>query len=124
MSSNFRLGWTGGEEGSVLLESAFGVALILAVAIPFASLASYATYAARDLAAAQGAARDAARNAGASPGDPSIVLTCGPAAASATAPCTAPLTRATYVAAARDTVVLLPFGLSLHTNARGVARVE
>ncbi len=112
------------ETGSVLLEAAFGIALIFTVALPFASLASYATYTARDLAAAQSAARDAARSKSATPSDASVALSCGTAASDANGPCFSPLARATYVAATKDTLVTLPFGLALHTNARGVARVE
>ena len=112
------------ERGSVLLESAIGVALILTVALPFASLVSYATYAARDLSATQAAARSAARSESASPPDDTVALTCGATASTASGLCVSPLARASYVAASKDTVVSLPFGLALHTNARGVARVE
>ena len=112
------------DRGSVILESAFGVALILTVALPFASLVSYATSSASDLSSVQGAVRAAALSERTSAADPAIDFTCGATADTATGTCAAVLARATYVAAFKDTVVALPFGLALHTNARGVARVE
>jgi hypothetical protein len=108
----------------VLLETALGVALILSIALPFASLVSYATYAARDLAAAQGAARGAAKSERATAADPSITFSCGPSTTTVTAACGSSLARGTYVAASKDTTVALPFGLALHTSERAVARVE
>lgn len=111
------------ERGSVLLETALGVGLVLGVALPFASLVSYATYAARDLAAVQSAVRDAAKTERATSTDGAIAFGCG-ATAAADGPCPATLVRGTYVAALKNTTVGLPFGLSLQTNARGVARVE
>jgi hypothetical protein len=124
-----RRGWTGAtigheDEGSVLVETALGVALILSIALPFASLVSYATYAARDLAAAQGAVRAATRSERATATDGSISFTCGTAPDATDGPCATPLVRGTYVAAAKDTTVSLPFGLALHTAERAVARVE
>jgi Flp pilus assembly protein TadG len=114
----------GDERGSVLVETALGVGLILGVALPFASLVSYATYAARDLAAVQAAVRNAARTERAESTDPSIAFTCGASASTVDAPCPATLVRGSYVAAAKDTAVTLPFGLTARTSGRGVARVE
>jgi len=111
------------ESGSTLVETALGVALILGIALPFASLVSYTTYLARDLAAAQSAARTAARTESASSADPRIQFTCG-ADPSSAGTCVGTLQRGSYVAAARDSAVELPFGLELHTNGRAVARVE
>ena len=108
----------------MLVETALGVALILSIALPFASLVSYATYAARDLAAAQGAVRAAARSEQPTAADGSITFTCGAAPDTADATCATPMVRGTYVAAAKDRSVTLPFGLALHTNERAVARVE
>jgi len=110
--------------GSILLETALGVALILGVAIPFASLVSYATYSARDLASVQAAARAAARSERATSTDPAMRFGCGATPSTASDPCGATLTRATYVSASKDTMVALPFGLELHTAERAVARVE
>jgi len=112
------------EGGSVLVETALGVALILGVALPFASLVSYATYSARDLAAVQAATRAAARAEQATSTDSSIAFGCGATPAASTDPCGATLARATYVSARKDTIVSLPFGLELHTAERAVARVE
>ena len=112
------------ESGSVLLEAAFGVSLILTVALPFASLVNYATYAARDLNSVQAAARDSARSERALSVDPLVTITCGASPNSVDGLCVAPLARGTYVAASKDTVVALPFGLELHTNTHGVARVD
>ncbi len=107
--------------GSVLVETALGVAIVLAVALPFANLAQYATVTSRDIAATHAAARDAAR--GGALTEAGIAYTCG-ATVSATGPCITPLSRGTYVAAAKDTQVGMPFGLSFGTSARAVARVE
>jgi Flp pilus assembly protein TadG len=112
------------ERGSVLVETALGVGLILGVALPFASLVSYATYAARDLSAVQGAVRNAAKTERAESTDLAIAFTCGANASTVDAPCPATLARGSYVAAAKDTAVILPFGLTARTSARGVARVE
>ena len=112
------------EGGSVLVETALGVALILGVALPFASLVSYATHSARDLAAVQAAARAAARAEQATSTDSSITFGCGPTPAAVSDACGTTLTRATYVSASKDTIVSLPFGLELHTAERAVARVE
>jgi hypothetical protein len=110
-----------GEGGAVLVETALGVALILMVALPFAALVGYGATSARDLATAHAAVRDAARTK--TLGDPRPAYTCGATASTADGPCAAALVRGTYVAAAIDTPVSLPFGLVLHTNARAVARV-
>jgi hypothetical protein len=108
----------------MILETALGIALILAIALPFGSLISYATYAARDLASVQSAARTAARSEAATSSDAGVIFTCGNAATATTDPCPSPLLRGTYVAASKDTVVPLPFGIELRTNERAVARVE
>lgn len=112
------------EDGSILLETALGVALILGIALPFASVVSYATYSARDLASVQAAARSAARSEQATATDPAIRFGCGTTPSVASEPCGSTLTRATYVSASKDTIVQLPFGLELHTAERAVARVE
>jgi hypothetical protein len=111
----------GEDGGSVLVETALGVAIVLAVALPFATLAQYATATSRDIAATHAAARDAAR--GGALTEAGITYTCG-ATVSAAGPCLTPLSRGTYVAAAKDTQVGMPFGLSFGTSARAVARVE
>ena len=109
------------ERGAVLLETALGVALVLTVAVPFASLVSYGASSSRDLATAHAAAREAARTKAISSG--SVAYSCGASPDLATGPCIAPLVRGTYVAAAKDTAVSLAFGVVLHTNSRAVARV-
>lgn len=116
--------WTSDERGSVLLETVLGAALVLTVALPFASLVSYATYSSRDLATAQGAARQAARSEAAVALDGTVSFQCGTTVTTIEGTCVSPLARGTYVAASKDTVVSLAFGLSLHTNGRAVSRVE
>ena len=106
----------------MLLETALGVAIILAAALPFGSLITYATRTAGDLSAAQGAARESARTRAVASTD--VALTCGATVDAADGPCVAPLAHGTYVKAAKDTLVTLPFGLSLHTDAKAVARVD
>jgi hypothetical protein len=113
--------WGRNAGGAVLVETALGVALILTIALPFAALVGYGATSARDLATAHAAVRDAARTK--TLGDPRPTYTCGATASTANGPCSATLVRGTYVAAAIDTPVSLPFGLVLHTNARAVARV-
>jgi hypothetical protein len=110
------------EVGSVLLETALGVAIILAAALPFGSLITYATRTAADLSATQGAARESARTRAVPTSD--VGLTCGATVDAADGPCVAPLAHGSYVKAAKDTLVMLPFGLSLHTDAKAVARVD
>jgi hypothetical protein len=110
------------EDGAILVEAALGIAAILTVTLPYAALTGYATQAARDLSVAQGAAREAARTHLVSSAE--VSFTCGAAPASADATCVPPLLRGSYVAAAKDTAVALPFNLVLHTSARAVARVE
>src|SRR5258708_983221 len=95
------------DDGSVIVETALGVALILSMALPFASLVSYATYAARDLAATQVAVRDAAK-ARAAAGGGAITFSCGPSPSAADAACVTPMSRGTYVAAAKDTAAAPP----------------
>ena len=111
-----------GDDGSVLIESALGIGLVLSVALAFASLVSYATYAARDLAAVQTAIRDAARS-GTIPAGGDIDYRCGATVTSLDAACGSTAGRGTYIAALKDTVVPLPFGLTLRTAAKAVARV-
>lgn len=114
------VGWRE-EGGSVLVETALAVAVVLMVALPFVSLVGYATATSRDMAATHSAAREAARGGGLSAAD--VTYQCG-ATVEPTGPCVTPLARGTYVAALKDTQVAMPFGTSLGTSARAVARVE
>src|SRR5258708_20128932 len=95
------------DDGSVIVETALGVALILSMALPFASLVSYATYAARDLAATQVAVRDAAK-ARAAAGGGAITFSCGPSPTAAHPAAVTPMSRAPDLAAAQHTAVPLP----------------
>src|SRR3989442_7094468 len=90
------------EGGSTLLERSLGVALILGIVLPFASLVSYATYAARDLAAVQSSARTAARTEAATTSDVGVTFSCGSSPSAAIDPCPATLARGSYVAASKD----------------------
>ncbi len=103
------------------METALGVAIVLAVALPFSSLVDYATSVSRDIAATHSAARAAAR--GGQLTQSGITYTCG-ATVGTSGPCVTPLARGTYVAAATNTPVAMPFGISLGTSAKAVARVE
>lgn len=114
-------GWVREDRGSVLVETALGVVLVLSIALPFGALISYATAAARDLAAVQSAARDTSRTRTVVGGD--VSFACGSTAATQFDSCVSPLARGTYVAVTKDTAVTLPFGLVFHTNAKAVARV-
>lgn len=109
------------DSGSILVETALAVAVVLAVALPFASLVGYATAASRDVAATHAAARDAARGGQLSAAG--ITYACG-ATTDPSGPCVVPLARGTYVATRKDTQVGMPFGISLGTAAKAIARVE
>jgi Flp pilus assembly protein TadG len=109
------------DSGSILVETALAVAVILTVALPFASLVGYATATSRDIAATHAAARDAARGGPLSA--PGVTYECG-ATVDPAGPCVTPLARGTYVATLKDTPVGMPFGISLGTSAKAVARVE
>jgi len=109
------------EGGSILVETALSVAVILAVALPFASLVGYATASSRDISATHAAVRNAARGGGLTADG--ITYACG-ATTDPDGPCITPLARGTYVAALKDTQVGMPFGIALGTSAKAVARVE
>jgi hypothetical protein len=121
MERRGRRGIRGDERGTVLVETALGVACVLTVALPFASLIDYAASSSRDLAAVHAAARDASRTRSLATGG--VAYRCGVSAGAVDGPCVAPLARGTYVAATKDTTVTLAFGVVLHTNARAVGRV-
>ena len=114
--------WLGRDEGSVLLETALGVAIILAAALPFGALISYATQSARDLSIVQSAVRESART-GTTAGT-EVMHFCGSSVDTTDRPCAGRLAHGSYIRVMKDTSVSLPFGLTVHTNATAVARVD
>lgn len=110
------------DAGSVLLETALGTSIVLAIALPFASLVSYAAHATQDLVAVQSAVRTTSHTK-ALPAGTDVTFACGATVAGATDPCPPTLPRGSYLQATKDTAVTLPFGLTLHTNAHAVGRI-
>ncbi len=109
------------DTGSVLLETALGTSIVLAIAVPFASLVSYAAHATQDVVAVHSAVRTTSHTK-TLPTGTDLTFTCGATVAAADA-CPSTLARPSYVRASKDTTVTMPFGLTLHTNARAVGRV-
>jgi len=122
MAGRRALAFGSGEQGSVLFEAALGIAAIFLVAIPFASLTSYGRQSARDLADVHAAVREAAFTQQL-PAAADVVFGCGASSDQTTSQCALVLPRGSYISATRDTAIDLPFGLTLHTNARAVGRV-
>ena len=113
---------TSEEAGSVLVETAFSVVLILLVSIPFVSILDYASQSAHDLAVVHGAVRQLTRSTEL-PSLGGVTFTCGATPTSASAPCSGTVERGSYVQAVRNTTVQFPFGLTLETGAKAVGRV-
>jgi len=111
-----------GDGGSVLVETALTVAVVLLVATPFAAVIAYAGQTAHDLATVHAAVRELTRSQQL-PHSTDVTFTCGTAPERTAAACDPVLTRGTYVEARRNTTISFPFGLSLSTNARAVGRV-
>ena len=110
------------DDGAVLVETALAVVLLLLIALPFGLLLSFAGQVSRDVAVVHAAARELVHTK-ALPTNSDLAFTCGERADEVLQPCPLTLARGSYVAVAKDTIVDLAFGISLHTNARAIARV-